>query len=87
MTNGDHEEARRLRSQAIAAEAAQARKRLAPLRKVVLRELAGTDLYEALECGHEMVAHAGLFGGHLPRRRRCLECLELLEAAVEEQGE
>lgn len=84
MTNGDFEEQRRLRAKVVAQEAALARKRLAPLRKVESRRLVETELCEKLVCGHEFSARAGLFGGHLPKRRRCVPCLDLLEAAVDD---
>lgn len=55
----------------------------APLRKVTDRKLVDNRLVETLECGDVQEPRAPLFGGGGPSRRRCLQCLERLEAAVE----
>ena len=82
MTNGEHEEARRRRASDAAKKAAESRKRVAPMRKVVKREVVDSTLIEELECGHIHRGTAALFGG-APKSRRCLKCLDELEEAVE----
>lgn len=80
MTNGDEEKHRHRRNIQAAKASAQSRKRLAPLRKVVGREIVDSRLIERLECGHDSAAP---LMGSIPERRRCLQCLDELEAKVE----
>lgn len=81
MTNGDHAEARRQRSQDAAAT--RTRSQRAPLRRITDRRLVDNRLVETLECGHAQAPRVPLFGGVGPEKRRCVKCLEELEAAVE----
>lgn len=81
MTNGDHAEARRRRNTKQANKRTRAQR--APLRLVMERRLVDGQLVETLECGHDQAPRAALFGGVAPDRRRCVPCLDELEAAVE----
>lgn len=81
MTNGDHAEARGRRNADQAGKRTRAQR--APLRRVVTRELVDSHLIETLECEHVQAPRVPLFGGVSPDRRRCVQCLDELEAAVE----
>jgi hypothetical protein len=84
MTNGDHAQQREERSRELARSPQRTRKMRAPLRAVTNRELVDNRLVETLECGHIQEPRAVPFGSTpLPDRRRCVACLEALEASVE----
>lgn len=86
VTNGDHEAARRQRSRATAQGSAASPTRTAPLKVVTNREVdADGQLVETLECGHTHEARAGLMGTKLSPRRRCVKCLEEMQAAAAEE--
>lgn len=81
MTNGDHAQARGRRNADQANKKTRAQR--APLRLVTKRELVDNQLVETLECGHVQAPRVQMFGAAAPERRRCVQCLDELEAAVE----
>ena len=80
MSNGEHAEARRRRSQEVGK---RTRAQRAPLRRITERQLVDGHLVETLECGDVQEPRVPLFGGVGPEKRRCLKCLERLEAEAE----